>query len=933
MAWQLIYTSSPRLLEAGRTGFGTVAKHRDISGVLTGKLESISQFARLAGYNPDRIIYTHRILEAGARSYHVLSCIQNAGSDYSGRTNHIAHHLIVHAEEVASLSQRGVTPLDILYLMEWRTSWEGSSRFLDSKEEVDLSNSIAHNFSVWSSLTGKPDHARLPWSPEAAKGCYLLVPQHVDARYILGETMIHNVAKSWDMTFTTHLEPNDGLGDFRWICLPPDSPARSQVDVSARPVYDLLHPDFLPVPPAPIQATVHSPIPKQTIQYTLKPPAPTGVADKASSWGMEMLAPQRPAQRAVPPLPLKHAPSRELPKSRKKLPAVTLMLVTLGILVIGVGIWQMWDKQQKQVTTDAKNRAKTEIANLWNKHGLKMEKMEQTRKSLEKAVEEGTTPDVSEASDLLKQATEFLNAATKRLNHGIEPIETPTSPELPELIDMKNAIESWYGANQAVSNQMKSWNSWQSFHQALIDEQTKWNALIANYASPPQTEREAWQIDINRRVNEQLEKKANKPEDYAAAKQVIDWLGVKRIPVPVWLKDWKLLSEKKIDKLSTDDYAEMLRRNPPEWLKTQLDKRKPPGDSKPAPPTTILATSSMMQSPKEVTPAMINTPSPVGQTTIPSSGSPIYIAKLNNLSEQELAKLPKLPMLAQTQKLVIETLGKNDKSSLELVELPGRKFLWGFGDLRDAEKAIKISSDAIEKIPKIFGSNKGVLETSKGCVLQPMSSQGKALAKIYILTKDSVVDTLLPEFDADAAVTRLGKTKFALQLDERLRRIRLDGKLTFELVSEDAAIIPKQQFKLTPNNAATGDDEFELSLPVDPEAVTRERVNGLAADLEDRVKAEGVAKKAYEDALLTKKSKNEIEQDRQSKKGAWERRTGEKVKAETALNAAKVKFEKQQSQPKPKVAPKFGRYILLAKGVTESETPVRLCYLKLVTLK
>jgi len=30
MAWQLIYTSAPRLLEAGRSGFGTVARHRAI---------------------------------------------------------------------------------------------------------------------------------------------------------------------------------------------------------------------------------------------------------------------------------------------------------------------------------------------------------------------------------------------------------------------------------------------------------------------------------------------------------------------------------------------------------------------------------------------------------------------------------------------------------------------------------------------------------------------------------------------------------------------------------------------------------------------------------------------------------------------------------------------------------------------------------------
>lgn len=648
MAWQLIYTSSPRLLEAGRTGFGTVAKHRDISGVLTGKLESISQFARLAGYNPDRIIYTHRILEAGSRSYHVLSCIQNAGSDYSGRTNHIAHHLIVHAEEVASLSQRGVTPLDILYLMEWRTNWEGNSRFLDSTEEVDLSNSIAHNFSVWSTLTGKPDHSRLPWSPEAAKGCYVLVPQHVDARYILGETMIHNVAKSWDMTFTTHLEPNDGLGDFRWICLPPDSPARSQVDVSARPVYDLLHPDFLPVPPAPIKAAVHSPIPKQTIQYTLKPPAPTDVADKASSWGMEMLAPQRPAQRAVPALPLKHVPLRELPMSRKKLPALTLVLVTLGILVVGFAFWQQWEKQQKQVAED-KDRLKTEIANLWKNHGLKMT---QTLEYLKKAVDDDTTPDLSEANDLLTEATDLLNAAKMRLTED-RSIETRKSFKLSELNSLEDEIESWYGAKKTVSNRIELWLGWQSLHQALIEEEKKWNALITNYASAPQKVREKWHIGINTLVTNQLASKDNKPEDYAAAKKVIDLLGVKVVPEPDWLKDWEQISKMKIgERLGTEEYAKMLGRKPPEWLQTELDKRKPPGDSKPAPPTTILATSSMMQSPKV---AVAGNKSAANTAILEPSNnkSPVFITDITNLDNlQDDTKSPKLPLV---EGMLIET--------------------------------------------------------------------------------------------------------------------------------------------------------------------------------------------------------------------------------------------------------------------------------------
>ena len=89
MAWQLIYTSAPRLLEAGRSGFGTVARHRAIHPLLVTTLERDSQFDRAAAAG--RVIFAHRILTAAGARCHVLTCIRDAGADYTGRTNHIAH--------------------------------------------------------------------------------------------------------------------------------------------------------------------------------------------------------------------------------------------------------------------------------------------------------------------------------------------------------------------------------------------------------------------------------------------------------------------------------------------------------------------------------------------------------------------------------------------------------------------------------------------------------------------------------------------------------------------------------------------------------------------------------------------------------------------------------------------------------------------------
>ena len=68
MPWQLIYTSAPRLLTAGQTGFGTVARHREVPPLVVSAVERATQFARLPGMDVGRVVFSHRVIDAaGAR--------------------------------------------------------------------------------------------------------------------------------------------------------------------------------------------------------------------------------------------------------------------------------------------------------------------------------------------------------------------------------------------------------------------------------------------------------------------------------------------------------------------------------------------------------------------------------------------------------------------------------------------------------------------------------------------------------------------------------------------------------------------------------------------------------------------------------------------------------------------------------------------------
>ena len=288
MAWQLIYTSAPRLLEAGRSGFGTVARHRQISPLLVSTIERASQFARLPGLDSGRVIYCHRIVAVAGGRFHVLSSIRDAGADYTGRTNHIAHHLIAEPREVAALGARGASPADVLLAMRWATAWDEPPRFLETADEIALATFAPQTGAHWTKATGDANNAWLLVNGEASRGAYLLNGSGTDLRGLFAASLRLSPDRLWQVPFTTALQPSDEASDFRWIGLEADSTLRAQAESSGRPVLDLTRPDTLPAPEVPANA------------MTIGIPRPSAVTSAPQ--------PRTPAAVRVPPQPRKAIP-------------------------------------------------------------------------------------------------------------------------------------------------------------------------------------------------------------------------------------------------------------------------------------------------------------------------------------------------------------------------------------------------------------------------------------------------------------------------------------------------------------------------------------------------------------------------------------------------------------------------------------------------
>ncbi len=234
MAYQLIYTSVRRGLIPGRSGYTVAARHREL------RERQVSELERISGYSfsksgASHVVYAHRRMSMGDEDFHVLTRIVEAGSDYTGRTNHVAHHLVCELSEVANCE---ASPAEVLLGFHWCDRYEEDPRYLGDHEIVDLAS-----FSVtcpvpgahWNAVRGDAADAALlidDGGKQASAIVYAPSGEEGEQRRLLSlfaesSRLLDHGNGLWDGTFTTYLQSVDDPGEFRWIgCTDESAPAR-----------------------------------------------------------------------------------------------------------------------------------------------------------------------------------------------------------------------------------------------------------------------------------------------------------------------------------------------------------------------------------------------------------------------------------------------------------------------------------------------------------------------------------------------------------------------------------------------------------------------------------------------------------------------------------------------------------------------------------
>lgn len=217
MIYELIVTSVKRALQAGRSGFAAVMRTRGMHPELQSRLESLSGYRHLYPQGDPRnpVILTYTVIDSVAGRFSVFSRTVDAGSDYSGRSNKLSHHIACDASELRSAVHS--SPAAALKWLDrnarFASRWDGDPREQDPAASVQFPASDPARCTLWEAAAGDAGWAGV-LVDRTLKGMptWIIVPADMDTLTLFAEAMaLMEPTKRWGVSFTTHALSDAGF--------------------------------------------------------------------------------------------------------------------------------------------------------------------------------------------------------------------------------------------------------------------------------------------------------------------------------------------------------------------------------------------------------------------------------------------------------------------------------------------------------------------------------------------------------------------------------------------------------------------------------------------------------------------------------------------------------------------------------------------------
>ncbi len=224
MAFELIYTSAPRGLRPGTSGYCTVAHTVGMAPPLIRTLEAISAYRPASGETGAQAAasFMHLRVPGPHGTYNILSRIAPAGLDHTWRPNKLAHHIVLEPHERAHAGPLWVLTRPQLFVEHW----SGQPRLLQDPPTIPTGDELP-------GLDETPPGTSIDtrWAQKVAQTlsdaslsgfregdsvpCSVIVPEAWDALTLAAEVIsLLPPDRRWDVTFATRFvdpQPPAGL--------------------------------------------------------------------------------------------------------------------------------------------------------------------------------------------------------------------------------------------------------------------------------------------------------------------------------------------------------------------------------------------------------------------------------------------------------------------------------------------------------------------------------------------------------------------------------------------------------------------------------------------------------------------------------------------------------------------------------------------------
>lgn len=334
---ELIYTSAPRGIKPGSSGFCTVAATATLGPAWIERLELLSGYEPMYPLGDPREhqnppIFRHLRLTIAGRTRSVVSRIGYVPADHTGRSNKIAHHVVLDDSELG--------PAGPAWLMRqgiFQTRWSGGDpRISTTGPTIPKLVVPALPALTWQSVTGDGGWAAELANPVVqgqADSITIVYPGNSEILALVDEAInLLPVAQRWNVTFDT-LATQSSSPPCMWKCVLADAVVAAKI---RGPVLDLTD-DLGPAPQRELWAERQSAGTSISTDFTSQPAAEISAFHAQDR-------PRVLTSSAGQP-PLLYLGSADAPPKRKAgwlvtaiaLPAILLALVSAMIVVLTGG--------------------------------------------------------------------------------------------------------------------------------------------------------------------------------------------------------------------------------------------------------------------------------------------------------------------------------------------------------------------------------------------------------------------------------------------------------------------------------------------------------------------------------------------------------------------------------------------------------------------